>query len=57
MAGKHRGQPSGPEYQLELQERRVNLSEQREERFQRAQDARQGSSGEAFPDPAGSPRR
>jgi hypothetical protein len=41
MAGRHRGAPSQGEVTLELQERRVNLSEQREERFQRAQSQRE----------------
>lgn len=41
MAGKHRGEPSGPEVTLQLQERRVRLSEQREARFARAQAQRE----------------
>lgn len=37
MAGKHRGDQAPADYSLELQDRRVRLSEQREARFERAQ--------------------
>ena len=47
MAGKHRGQPSQGEVQLELQDRRVRLSEQREARFSRAQEQREARQAES----------
>jgi len=54
MAGKHRGQPSEGEYSLELQDRRVRLSEQREARFQRAQAQRDQDRAQREPRRSGS---
>jgi hypothetical protein len=54
--GTHRGSQAPQEYTLDLQDRRVRLSEQREARFQRAEERRNRGRPRTRPSPASAAR-